>query len=443
MKEKTKKIYQLLIFYMIVVVGSCQKDNELIKKNEQKLAFGKVNLDQIPEIKKAIDQKKGNSSFKQSASVYLNLINPENIKTFTDNLGHVSYTFSLNLEEDNKLSNLLVAETNNGLKYYLIEYTSNNFEQWIQDVNNDIKSDVNAEMSFENLDAPVRLNTSKCMNLDEVTVCISGQHSSASGNLEACDLDPDTQWITSYNLSATGCGAGEEGTTIPNGGGGTTTAITEPCNNLKKLFDPAKANIKPAVNSLLLTIPNSIGENAEVFSNSSSGFNSSFSVNQTGNNLIQTPVGGDVFAIIHTHPLDTYPMFSWSDVNALNNLSNNLASHQGQAVSMLATIDDSGVSQLYAIVFNEESINTIDDFINSPENAGCNDGEVAKQMDDQLDERYRKEFNSGTTPKYELAFLRQMFGYNISLYRANVGLNNWSRLKINTLTGNITTTPCN
>ena len=64
---------------MIFTLFNCQKEDIKIETDEQTSIFGKVNFNQIPEIKDAIDKKKNSTNFRQNASIYLNLINPENI----------------------------------------------------------------------------------------------------------------------------------------------------------------------------------------------------------------------------------------------------------------------------------------------------------------------------------------------------------------------------
>ena len=64
-------------------------------------------------------------------------------------------------------------------------------------------------------------------------------------------------------------------------------------------------------------------------------------------------------------------------------------------------------------------------------------------MDRIIQSKYNKEYSTSPTPNYEREFLKQMFGYNVSLYKANTQLNNWTRLAIQPLTGNLISNPCN
>ena len=147
---------------------------------------------------------------------------------------------------------------------------------------------------------------------------------------------------------------------------------------------------KPVVTALHQAIPNSgSGELGEAFVKSPTGAFSSVTQNQTNQNNIGMPSGGNYYSGIHTHPLDTYPMFSFSDLFVLNALDIRSASHNTETASFLvACIDDNGNPQTYAIVFDPDSLNeTLDQFMNNPENIGCTEVEIGKKMDDLLGEK--------------------------------------------------------
>ncbi|MFZ4107094.1 hypothetical protein [Flavobacterium sp.] len=153
------------------------------------------------------------------------------------------------------------------------------------------------------------------------------------------------------------------------------------------------------------------------------------------------PSGGQFYSGIHTHPNDCYPMFSWSDVNVLNDLENGLASFNQEMSSLLLVCQDgNGVFQTYALVFDSTSMNgTIDQFLMSPENAGLPNKEICSQMDEKLGKYYENDSNS------ERAFLRFMSSSNVSLYKANATLTNWSKLYLsnNSPTATVKSKGCN
>lgn len=163
----------------------------------------------------------------------------------------------------------------------------------------------------------------------------------------------------------------------------------------------------------------------------------------TTNEKINILSGSNYYSAIHTHPLDTYPMFSWSDVYNLYILKQNIQPHnQGLASFLLVCQDDASVFQTYAIVFNQSLVNTIDNIFSSPENQGCSELEIVTEMNDKIEKNFIKEEKNGTK-NYERAFLRTILGYNVSMYKANADLNNWSQLSLDNLTGTtVNSIPC-
>ena len=127
MKQKIFKITKLFVLLLLIALAGCEKDlYEEGLKESGKSIIQKVNLEQIPIIKQSIEDKKSKKSLtsKENASIYLDLINSESINVLTQNDGLKSYTFSLNVEETNLMTNLVIQETSNDLEYYLIKYSS-------------------------------------------------------------------------------------------------------------------------------------------------------------------------------------------------------------------------------------------------------------------------------------------------------------------------------
>jgi hypothetical protein len=455
---KNKNILNLFNFGIIFMLFSCEKNlyEDAIYKSGINVNYvnsialkNNVELMKTLNIKKILKTNLEGRIINDSVNGFS--IDTEMVKYLTSGNFH-SYTFEVLEKQPGKLDNLVLMSQSDGTYApYYVSYTL-----------------TDAEMETINSTSPIDFsNKSKVLRLTNINI-ISNFFSKIEVNcnmnytwqevveITPCQIDGcwDPEWTgtrTNHVLVGTlQCSTDQIndilGTSPVNGGvSGISGLPQNPCIKLKGLFDPTKANIKPIVNSLLLSIPNTNGENGETFEKNSNGVYSSNTLTQSNNNsLLSKSAGGNFFGKIHTHPLDVYPMFSWSDVNELNIINNHLApQNQGSAVSMLATIDDNGVNQLYAIVIEENSISTIDDVLNNPQNIGCTNNEIESLKNDELGETYRKEYNSVTNPNYELAFLKQMYGLNVSLYKANAGLNNWSKLKINQSTGNITTTPCN
>jgi hypothetical protein len=483
MKQFSKKILKFLLFGSIFVTLSCEVQENYNENNKRNILVEDFSLRSIQGktssklLEVANKIKSLNTKATNGRTVYNSQFNfymdDEHGKHIVVD-GQDSYTFEITRPTgDHKVENIVFNEKQNGgfdtyfLKYDLTKEEFNTLPQTtIASRNKELDkvelSTASTSRTCYEIEIYVDPRQFKLLYVIVEIPCEGGGSGGYGGwgeqggdmgnntggtNTGTNSGDSGTSGNSGNQYGNTSSGPINPTTTHWHGGINTTPVVGQPptpCEKLNNLFDPLKADIIPKVNNLFMTIPQSIGENAEVFSNSPTGYNSSTTISQTGSNTIQTPVGNNIFAIIHTHPLDTYPMFSWTDVNQLNNLNNNLdPQNYGQAVNMLATIDDNGVNQLYAIVFNNESSNTIADLINTPKYSGCSDSEVAAELDDELDDRFRKENNSGTFPNFERAFLRQMFGYNVSLYRANAALNNWSKIRFNSVTGQITTLPCN
>lgn len=217
-----------------------------------------------------------------------------------------------------------------------------------------------------------------------------------------------------------------------------------PCNKLKNLFLNKQLKVKEKIiNDLRPNIEiNPDGERSAVLQRLPDGTMGTTVLNPT--NIDQAPIktGDNYFSGIHTHNTGAYPMFSWSDAYTLYKLHNKTAPHnQGLASFLLVCQDQNGVFQTYAIVFNNEGVNTLDIVFNSPFWAGKTPAEIALEMDDRLGKKYEKEEKNGTFD-YAKAFLSQFSGANVSLYKANSTLDSWSRLQINTATNNSMEIPC-
>ncbi len=220
----------------------------------------------------------------------------------------------------------------------------------------------------------------------------------------------------------------------------------DPCKQLKRLFNTPKPDIKPIIIDSLqpFITANLTGEKGVLLTKAATDSITISMMPATTNNEIQVPTGGDRYSAIHTHETISYPMFSWSDVYKLHNLSINIASHNtGQASFLLTAKHDNGTFETYAIVFDTTGT-TLNDFFNNPENVGCTHQEIIDKMNKKLAKEYETEAINGTY-NYEKVFLRANFGLNVSLYKANSTLTNWSKLSIssNSATATVNSTNCN
>ncbi|WP_300346207.1 hypothetical protein [Chryseobacterium sp.] len=220
--------------------------------------------------------------------------------------------------------------------------------------------------------------------------------------------------------------------------------LATPCDNLSKLLDPTKGNLKPLItNGMYSYINNSVGE-AGVFIKKDSGGNITTQVAPpSGDNTLQIKVNDNYYSAVHTHPKTTYPMFSYDDIISLYTLEVEGSNHNDKQSSfILVCEDDFGVKQTYAIVF-ENAGQMVEQVWNSPENIGCSLDELKAAMMKKYLEEYEKEENG--QKNYERAFLRLNFGTNIGLYKTDPNLTSWQKLYIEAdlPTATVKSTNCN
>ncbi|WP_293894464.1 hypothetical protein [Flavobacterium sp.] len=211
-----------------------------------------------------------------------------------------------------------------------------------------------------------------------------------------------------------------------------------PCGNMRNLFSPLKSNIKSKIQTLQATL-NQSGENGVYLRKFQNGSYSSPQAPPTILNSINPQIGSTFYGFMHTHPFNTYPMFSWSDVMSMHQIAQYTDPNNIQEVaSILVCKDDTGFINLtYAISFSSETANTIDNLYGQEEFLGCEPNKVTQIYDDMLKERYDND------PSYERDFLRQTYGFNISLYKANATLTGWNKLIYDPVSNLVKTIPCN
>ena len=452
---------------------SCTLEKDALEEHEhRKLTEKIVSLYEIPGLQSKINARiQTNKSMNRGGEIdYLELINPDNVLLIDEENGNKHYTFSLNMQENNTLTNVVIKQVGTEIDYKVIEYASPDIEQWLID---------NIDNGYSNITPTItqKGDGNDCLLFDARCPDPDFRHQLSDGE---CTYDASEFIITIIPVP---CGPGSEGgnfdhfgdddsnnnTGSPSdnnygsGGNNNNTTYTNPnppcdprvdcplfdqdpnpCNKLKNLFNPLKANAKPKLIELANTIvPGEEGENLVSFKRNSGDNYGNTSIPASDGNSIVGPTGGNVYGEAHTHPLGiTYPMFSWTDVHRLLEIKQAALPHnENYIVNVGVFKDDNGNTQVYALVFNEDTFgaNTIEDLLNQPELNGCTTKEKLKMYDEEL----REKFEDDSSSNYERAFLRQFYGFNVSLYKANGALTNWSRLQVNTLTGTVVETPCN
>lgn len=264
-----------------------------------------------------------------------------------------------------------------------------------------------------------------------------------------------------------GSGGSSSGSGPTSGAGGPTSSDVDdvttttlpplpyPCSDLKDLIqddtnnDNSVPNIKPDLELLKTTLQES-GENGTQFKKNT-GTYSSDNLPATTSNSIAITAGGDNYGAAHTHPLSTFPMFSWSDVYTLFNLHQNARAAVKDHVTFIVIANSNGAAaqpNIYAIKINDfrafrNQINN--DFVNIVAkekrlNISSPISDKIDALNEDLGEEYRKESNA------EKVFIEQFGNHNISLYKANDDITNWNELTLGTdfpYNGTVIETPCN
>ena len=478
----TKKLLKksLLLFLSGIIIVSCTLEKDALEEHEHKeLIKQRISLYEIPGLQSKINARiQTNKSMNRGGEIdYLELLNPDNVLLIEEENGNKHYTFSLNMQENNTLTNVVVKQVGTEIDYKVIEYASPDIEQWLID---------NIDNGYSNIEPTI---TEKGGNPNSSAFCPRFHYSCPGIGHSLSDIAGGancpyefSDFIVTITYEACGGAGGGTGnfdhfgddnsnnnTGSPSdnnygsGGNNNNTTFTNPnppcdprvdcplfdqdpnpCNKLKNLFNQLKPNIKPKLIELANTIvPGDEGENLVSFQRNSGNNYGNISIPASDDNSIVGPTGGNVYGEAHTHPLGiTYPMFSWTDVHRLLEIKQAALPHnENYIVNVGVFKDNNSNTQVYALVFNEDTFgaNTIEDLLNQPELNGCTTKEKLKMYDEEL----REKFEDDSSSNYERAFLRQFYGFNVSLYKANSTLTNWSRLQVNTLTGIVVDTPCN
>ena len=479
MKQKKHLLKKIIMFGLVfILLSSCEKDlyDDYLSSNKHSLLVQRKNFEDLKQDKvlmKSIEKftLRGKNSLNRQHFDTINnfYIDLDNVMFTLDSLNNQTYTFKVNRIPDNGLfENLILKSSQTGDFDAVLAQYNQNLINLTSTSPQDIENAINQYATFTYLGKKTIAEINNKFSINEECFepgyiyvqgdqCASGNHSFSEGS--AC-----TYW-GSMNMATTGgyvftmvptkCDGGSEGATPPTngsfstgphlGGGAEPNVQLDPCAKLKNLFNPAKANIKPfIINDLRPNIAvNPSGEKGLALAQNSAGALASNIIPPVPLPPLPIPTSGDFYSAIHTQPLDTYPMFSWSDVvvlNSLNNNCNNLATHNTDMASFLLVCqDDNNDFQTYAIVFDPISSNqTINQFMNNPENVGCSSQEISEIMDKKLGLEY------GNDSNYERVFLNFMSNSNVSLYKANSSLTNWSKLTLsnNSPTATVNSTKC-
>ncbi|WP_123906949.1 hypothetical protein [Chryseobacterium sp. HMWF035] len=218
--------------------------------------------------------------------------------------------------------------------------------------------------------------------------------------------------------------------------------LATPCEELKNLYKPAKANIKPSITTLQgkLSEPNENGKNLVKDQN---GVYSSPDLPVGTDLQITIKVGNEYYGSIHTHPYPgAVPMFSWTDVFTLQRFyQDTYNTNLKDVVIILVCKDDNGVKQTYALKIDNPNMlydAIVHDSTNNVPNLN-NDTtieEITSKMDEKLTLLYYQK-----KPNREGTFLERFANFGISLYKADEDLTTWNKLILEN--GIVKPIPCN
>ncbi|WBX95925.1 hypothetical protein [Chryseobacterium gambrini] len=217
--------------------------------------------------------------------------------------------------------------------------------------------------------------------------------------------------------------------------------LATPCEELKNLYKPAKANIKPSITKLQgkLSEPNENGKNLVKDQN---GVYSSPDLPVGTDLQITIKVGNEYYGSIHTHPYPgAVPMFSWTDVFTLYYFYQKVyEENKHDVVIIIVCKDDNGVNQTYALKIDNPDMlydAIVQDIQNNPKIKNNSlQSEILDKMDEDLTDLYAK---NGTNR--EKPFLERFANFGISLYKADEDLTTWNKLVLEN--GIVTPIPCN
>lgn len=134
----TKKLLKksLLLFLSGIIIVSCTLEKDALEEHEHKeLIKQRISLYEIPGLQSKINARiQANKSMNRGEEIdYLELINPDNVLLIEEENGNKHYTFSLNMQENNTLTNVVIKQVGTEIDYKVIEYASPDIEQWLID----------------------------------------------------------------------------------------------------------------------------------------------------------------------------------------------------------------------------------------------------------------------------------------------------------------------
>lgn len=456
MREKLKQFWRVAVLATVVLLAGCEK--ELYEDQIEQSRVKTVSLKNLPFLQQSIAKMKMKMKVSNKEGIdYLSLIDTTEVRLYENLDGSKDYTFALQLYEQNKLTNLVIKQYGEEYYYKLIEYTSTNYTQWIEDVKaNGFSME---PMQVELFD----LNKIGGACFVHAITCSSGLHSSTLGNLYQCRLSMSEWGVVTYQVPCVdgngggGYGGSGGGTGTGSGGGGGGGVINTapkpctrcdftpnetPCEQLKNRNNKAIANTTPpkTVVDNLKDLKNNMAANPrERFfaltptSAAEDEFVESYTEGAlNGAEVALSLYQNAVTAFMHCHySTSLLSIFSLSDLQQMYFYTNTGNIYNPSTfTSYLVTAHGTQ----YAIKFNGQSYSS-NFFL----------GWEADGIKYIREEEYKKKVDvSNSIQSNELGFLQfikqQQMGFE--LYRANSDFSQWTKLSLNPQGTQIIEVPC-
>jgi hypothetical protein len=371
----------------------------------------------------------------------------DTIKVIEGSDGYKTYTFGLNLQEFNKLTNVVIKDSAQYLKYRLVEYKSENFQQWLNDVKHQVNSFIIPTSEVTDLEGKFKV-CDEIVNVD--FTCPSGMHS--GGQLEICDYD-FSLWSLEYTFETHAClgGGGAEGGsfgTSPHaggGGGGQTNISTKtPCNKIKDIM------LIPNIKDELIALDSKTSDVIEwgKYKLDNSNVIQNPPANTFGVVTLPPLATGNYSFFAHSHnspSTATYSIFSWADLEDMAILARNGKLEEG-FVTFLMTADGTR----YALtIANAEAFGN---FFSTPLDSNFNNS-IGLQRANAMNLYYDPAFkgnplikeNSTDNIVDEKAFLDLVSDNNlgVTLFETNATFTTFDAVTHDKTNNTIVKTPCN
>ncbi|MGV3695585.1 hypothetical protein [Flavobacterium sp.] len=495
----------LSLFFAGICFISCEAEKDYTSKNKiiiKRCSLKDVSLKSNFQLRKAVNHFKNLSSTTNSKIVYdenSGLFFDDEKGIYVEKDGKESYSFPVIQLNNEKIKNITFTKNaNNGYDIYLVQY-----DYTKEDINNFSKENLaQRDIKYQTLirgdveypigeywyicvttttiesvwtEEDAEGTTYVCVTTISTTECTSGGGGSGPGfgGPSPGNGGPVSGPGNPGNGGEGGGGNGEidpinpTNPTTSHNGNTDDTLLTanildteseisnDPCKELKKLFeiDSVQANrlpnLKPQIQELMTNASNNL--NYEVAFNFSKNANNEYSTssiisNPLSQNSAPIKTGGDSYAAGHTHTVMLYPIFSWSDVYTLFSLYKNASLQNKQEVTfILAAKECVTCADVTVLAIKIDNFNNFRAKLNADMNNSRTAGFTIDKQIAYADENFAKKFTPAMNLNQSVKlFLENFNDHNISLYKADENLDNWSKLSLSSNpVAPISETPCN